>query len=76
MKGLYHGFQTAEDVRQSTYRPEHVREPKKLNLFTIEYVILGIDGQVIAVRKYPPIKPKDMPSCMMSLADYKARGTP
>lgn len=49
------------------------RKPKPLNLTLIEYVILSIDGDVIAVRKYPPIKPKDLPKCMMSLEDYKAR---
>lgn len=53
-----------------------LREPKPLNLTLIEYVILGIDGDVIAVRKYPPIKPKDLPKCMMSLEDYKTRGKP
>lgn len=71
-----YGFgNTAEDVRQ-TYHVDRIREPKKFNLTLIEYVILGIDGDVITVRKYPPIKPKDLPKCMMSLEDYKARGKP
>lgn len=51
------GLRTAEDVRQywnSTYR-----HPKALNVFTIPHAILGVDGAVLAIRNYPPSKPKD-----------------
>ena len=55
-----------------TYKDSgQVREGRRLNLTLIEYAILGIDGQLLFVRKYPPIKPKDMPKCMMPLEDYK-----
>ena len=53
-----------------------LREPKPLNLTLIEYAILGVDGDLITVRKYPPIKPKDLPKCMMPLEEYKARRNP
>lgn len=66
-------IQSNWDARWSV---NHVRKPKTFNLTLIEYAILGVDGDLITVRKYPPIKPKDLPKCMMSLEDYRARGKP
>lgn len=45
------------------------RMPKRLNLTLLPYAILGVDGLVIAVRKYPPIKPKDLHSSMVRCPD-------
>lgn len=73
MKSHYHGLNTAEDVRQSTYHINYYRKGKQLNLTLLPYAILGIDGEVLAVRKYPPIKPKDLRKFMVPCGPIKVK---
>lgn len=40
------------------------RMPKKLNVTLQPYAILGVDGKVMFIRPYPPIKPKDLHPAM------------
>lgn len=55
------GYSTDNNHRETG----RYRMPKKLNVFTVPYAILGVDGQVLFIRHYPPMAPKDIKTSAM-----------
>ena len=63
---IQHHFQTTDF---EVYTPNRYRHPRSLNLTLQRYAILGIDGDVLAIRAYPPIKPGTLSRAMAPIPD-------
>lgn len=56
------GFTPSDSNYRNHGKP---RMPKALNVFTVPHAILGVDGQVLMIRHYPPMAPKDLKTSVM-----------